>query len=138
MSWVPKLEVFLNVNTLVLSVTAAAGTAWARNTTFVPRPSVNAKTIAVVRRCSRSQPSARIARGTAVPTSAGTARSVSLAAPHAERVALQRALEEDTGEVHEGQSQRVRDDERPAEDLAPHRQLLPEDEHADDPREGGE
>jgi len=30
MSWLPKVEVFLNVKTLVLSVTAAAGTACAR------------------------------------------------------------------------------------------------------------
>ena len=72
-----------SVNTLELSVTAAAGTACARKTTFVPRPRVNASTIAVIRRRSRSQPSARTASGSAVPSSAGVAKSVSLAAPFA-------------------------------------------------------
>src|SRR6266550_504862 len=180
MSWVPKLDVLRNVNTLELSVTAAAGTACARKTTFVPRPRVKARTIAVIRRRSRSHPSARISSGTAVPTSAGIARSVSLALPlvavariesaptvmtpaaasttaataatrpvplafccprlrrgSSQGITLERALEEHAGKVHERQGERVRYDERPPEDLSPHRQLLPEDEHPHDPGERG-
>ena len=48
---------------------------------LVPSPSVKASTTAVMRRRSRSQPSAKIASGTAVPSMAGRAMSVSLAMP---------------------------------------------------------